>query len=754
MGLRRETGRARRIGLVLAGVMTSSLGVAVVSMPPSPAAAGSAFTLIDDPDRIVLDATPDGSRVLTSAPNGSAKDVVDRVAGARIDVDDRAYRLSDDGQWVAYSTTDVLVPADADARYDVYAERLDGSQITLMSVGVDGLDFLSPSEFVDLSVGVLVAARDGFDWDTTVGYVIGPLAAHPLLDGLGRQMGPIDVNPVTHTVLMRVGDSFELQNYVTGVRRWLNLIPNGTITRIGAVALRPGAVDQVAFSDGVTGQVYVQSVGSGPPLPVGSRPALLEFAGGEISMSANGDVAYLTDAATGAPGQPASTAHQLALVRDGGAESVIESQPAGGRADGAVRNGFISDDGSTLLFSSYATNLAGTSSAVSVFATEPTPLPTPDRQLSVFTPRAPVRVLDTRPISRLGHDGPMPTATTSIHVPMSGRHVVPDDATAVAIQLTAAEGASVGYVSALATGGAPGTTSNLNIDEVGENISNFAIVPLGADGSITVFTQAATHVIVDLVGWFAHSPTVAARAGRYVAIEPDRVLDTRPESAVGGSRPKPINSLPISVRASMASGVPTSGVSALAVNITVTEPEQVGYVQTGPSLNFVVGASSTANVSRIGQTVAAATIVPVDSWGFFTIFMQMSAHVIVDVNGWFTDGTAPVSTSGLFAPLDTLRRVDTRIGSPLPLAPGTRFTNGADGSAAVGNVTVTETTGAGFVQLGPTATMVSGATSNINPTRPGETLANFFIAPVDGGYDVFTSNGTHIITDVVGYMTE
>ena len=69
-------------------------------------------------------------------------------------------------------------------------------------------------------------------------------------------------------------------------------------------------------------------------------------------------------------------------------------------------------------------------------------------------------------------------------------------------------------------------------------------------------------------------------------------------------------------------------------------------------------------------------------------------------------------------------------------------------------MTASDTAGPGFVQLGPDDTMVNGATSNINPTRAGETVANAFIVPTGStGIGLFTSNATHVVIDVAGYMT-
>ena len=121
-----------------------------------------------------------------------------------------------------------------------------------------------------------------------------------------------------------------------------------------------------------------------------------------------------------------------------------------------------------------------------------------------------------------------------------------------------------------------------------------------------------------------------------------------------------------------------------------------------------------------------------------------------------TDGTATPGTQGLFG-AGSGGRYATRaapLGAPR-LPAGTRYDIPASGGAVVGNIAVTDTAGPGFVQLGPSDTMVNGATSNINPTRAEETVANAFIVPTGSGgrMGVYTSNATHIVIDVTGYMT-
>lgn len=376
---------------------------------------------------------------------------------------------------------------------------------------------------------------------------------------------------------------------------------------------------------------------------------------------------------------------------------------------------------------------------------------------SAFVARTPVRILDTRPASLVGFTGGAPADGLSVRVPVRGSYGVPGDASAVAVQLTAAEGASVGYVSAVPTGATLGLTSNINLDTPGEAIANLAVVPIGADGSITVYTQAATHAIVDLVGWWVPADGDVASAGRYVGVGPNRILDTRPDSRIAWNGDRPAPGSVVALQVTGRGGVPVAGVAAVALNVTVTQSAGPGYVQVAPAASLVPGASSTANVNGAGQTIAAATIVPVDANGQVAIYVQAGAHLVIDVNGWFTDATGERTSSGLFVPRSTpTRELDTRPGGVASTGvrpvPGDHVDLAGRGVAVVGNLTITNVDRPGFVQLGPTRTLTPGTTSNINASTALETLANAFIVPVDGGFSAYTIIGADLIVDVSGYM--
>ena len=204
--------------------------------------------------------------------------------------------------------------------------------------------------------------------------------------------------------------------------------------------------------------------------------------------------------------------------------------------------------------------------------------------------------------------------------------------------------------------------------------------------------------------------------------------------------------------------MPATGVTAVAINLAVAETDGIGFVQATPADALVPGASSTLNIDMRGQVVSAATIVPVDAQGRIAVYTLPSTHLIIDVNGWFTDAAAPASTSGMFVPSVPVTRVlDTRPADAGSIeskpGAGARVDIEANGLAMVGNLAVTETGGPGFVQLGPSRTMVNGATANINPTGIDNTISNVFIAPVDDRLGIYTFAPTHIVIDISGYMT-
>ena len=266
---------------------------------------------------------------------------------------------------------------------------------------------------------------------------------------------------------------------------------------------------------------------------------------------------------------------------------------------------------------------------------------------------APVRLLDTRPASFIGPPnlvGPHPQFAI-LDLPISSSGVIPATATSVAVNITSTDSVSPFYVQALPKlGGAIGAFSTTNVAVPGHIQPNFAIVPLG-QGSISIFIPTGGNIIVDAMGYF--TPTGSTAAGRFVPVNPHRVLDTRPSEAgpvpAGWTPHKPAAGETVRVEVPAGAGVPTSGVSALVVNVTATEPLGAGFMQALPT-GAAPGQTSNVNYAA-GETTATHAIVPLGAGGTISVFTSNSSHIVVDVMGYITDGTCP----GQRAPANSYR---------------------------------------------------------------------------------------------------
>lgn len=83
--------------------------------------------------------------------------------------------------------------------------------------------------------------------------------------------------------------------------------------------------------------------------------------------------------------------------------------------------------------------------------------------------------------------------------------------------------------------------------------------------------------------------------------------------------------------------VPVSGVGAVSLNVTVTEPVGAGFV-TVYGCGVRPWASNVNSVA--GQTVPNAVLTPVGGDGSFCVYTSMSTHVVLDLNGWFPGTSA------------------------------------------------------------------------------------------------------------------
>ena len=129
-----------------------------------------------------------------------------------------------------------------------------------------------------------------------------------------------------------------------------------------------------------------------------------------------------------------------------------------------------------------------------------------------FIPVTPCRVADTRnPTGTFG--GPVIAAGASREFPVrqsacgSG---IPANVAAYSLNVTVVPVAQLGYLTIWPSGQAQPLVSTLNSD--GRVKANAAIVPAGAaDQGVSVFVSDATHVIIDIDGYFVPDGTARHR---------------------------------------------------------------------------------------------------------------------------------------------------------------------------------------------------------------------------------------------------
>jgi hypothetical protein len=303
--------------------------------------------------------------------------------------------------------------------------------------------------------------------------------------------------------------------------------------------------------------------------------------------------------------------------------------------------------------------------------------------------------------------------------------------------------------------------SNLNYT-LNQTVPNAVIAPVSSTGEVCFYTNAQTHLLADINGYF---PTGQG----FTAAGPARVFDTR---AASGQGLRTVNKVKISgdqeVRVKMtdlAGLTPSTGVGAVSLNITATgtaADDFGGYVTVYPCGNRP-NASSINFVS--GQTVPNAVIAPVSASGEVCFYARGTTDLIVDINGYFLSGAG-------FTPTAPTRIADTRAGSAQGTRTVTKTKIGGDTTLKVKFTDIaglTPTSGVGAVSLNVTATGTAadefggfvtvypcGAIPNASNLNfiSGQIVPNAVIAPVSASGEVcFYARGTtDLIVDINGYF--
>lgn len=388
----------------------------------------------------------------------------------------------------------------------------------------------------------------------------------------------------------------------------------------------------------------------------------------------------------------------------------------------------------------------------------------PNRLLMVapgtMRPVNPTRVFDTRngeggvPIRKVGGD-------YVLRVQMTGRNGVPaTGVSAVSLNVTVTGATGEGFVTVFPCGERP-EASNLNY-RAGQTTPNAVIASLSSTGEVCFYSFAPVDLIADLNG-------ALLDGNGFRPISPFRIADTRhgwgaqiPRARVGDMTE---SGAPLEIQILGLGPVPASGVSAIALNVTVTSteaPDAGGYATVYPCGTR----PDTSNLNFLsGENVPNVVISPLSSRGSVCVFVYGRADVIVDVNGAFLSGFG-------YTPLQPRRIADSRNGGGTA---GVRAIGAIDGSGApleisVANLSPSTSQRLVSVSLNVTAIGLDAHpaggyvtvyacdelpnSSNLNFV-PGEIAPNAVLAPVseNGTVCLHVFGRAHIIVDVFGVIT-
>ncbi|MFN8038400.1 MAG: carboxypeptidase regulatory-like domain-containing protein [Acidimicrobiales bacterium] len=272
-------------------------------------------------------------------------------------------------------------------------------------------------------------------------------------------------------------------------------------------------------------------------------------------------------------------------------------------------------------------------------------------------------------------------------------------------------------------------------------------------------------------------------AGGFHAVTPVRILDPRAGLGTAGSPLGPGETRTLQIAG--AAGLPTSGVTAVAINVTADRPTASSHLTVWPTGSALPG---TSNLNfPAGRTIPNLVVSAVGPDGSVSIRNNSGqVQVIGDLVGWFdlgegstvglpgggpldarsVQGLPPVEKGAAYEPLTPSRILDTRsgVGAPAsPVGPGAQIdvdVTGVGGvpdagvTAVVVNVTAVQPTATSHLTVWPAGAARPDASSLNFPA--GATVPNLVIARVgaDGHVSLFNNSGqVHVLFDVVGYFT-
>jgi hypothetical protein len=307
------------------------------------------------------------------------------------------------------------------------------------------------------------------------------------------------------------------------------------------------------------------------------------------------------------------------------------------------------------------------------------------------------------------------------------------------------------------------------VGQLGDGTTTSRSVP----GAVAFPAPIAPVGLIAAGGNHSLAITPLTSLGEYTSMTPARFFDTRPDGVTVDNTYQATGKIntgtSTDVQITGRNGIPSSGVAAVVLNATMTEPTEPSFLTVWPAGFTRPTASNVNNVP--GETVPNLVTVAVGVGGKVSVYNHNgSTHVVFDVVGYYSSITGPDGTRVHM--ITPARLMDTR-GEPTidgqsqgggPVGQnqtrdldvtGRGGVPATNVTAVVVNITVTLPTMESYVTAFPGDVAKPNA-SNLNFVA-GETVPNLAIVrvPATGIVTLYNFLGsTHLVVDVVGYFDD
>ncbi|MHB1500643.1 MAG: beta strand repeat-containing protein [Candidatus Dormibacteria bacterium] len=356
----------------------------------------------------------------------------------------------------------------------------------------------------------------------------------------------------------------------------------------------------------------------------------------------------------------------------------------------------------------------------------------------------------TRVLGSLASGAAIAANTATAVTVAGGSTGVPASATAVVVNVTAADATAASFVTAFPAGVTMPVASNLNFAAQVPNqaIANRVTVGVGTGGQIMVYNHAGSvNVDVDVNGYYTGS---GGTGSAFVAITPQRLTDTR--SSTNGS---PIAASTSETFSLTNSSIPANA-AAVAANFTVVPGAAPGYATVYPTSDTTAPVASDVNwTASESPAVPNYTIADTAGTGKVAVFNSHGAtiNLLIDAFGYFTPSTTPTVYAVTPSAVQNVTVSTSGTGTATDTQGDIQYTASGLGTTPVdialfSSANVTDTNGAyTFTASGGNAAQgtVAGKITVVNGTPQNSSQVNT-VTPINGSV-TFTVNSTTVESD-------